>query len=100
MTLTSYLYSGKHSARLNAFSKATGRKWNMSRIEAIAAQVPSLTSAALVLDKHNSKVRGGRATGNALVAIVRNGVCKTILLADRLSKNKLRVDHIIELSYA
>ena len=100
MTLTNYLYSGKHAARMAAFSRATGRTWNMDKIESIAAQIPALKSTALVLDKHNSKVKGGRATGNALVAIIRDGVCKTILLADNLSTKALRVDNVVELNYA
>jgi len=100
VTLTGYLYSRKHKIRLNAFSKATGRDWTMDRVETIAEQVPALASAALVLDKHSANVCGGRATGNALVAIIRDGVCKTIMLADNLSKDSLRVKHVVELTYA
>ena len=100
MSLTGYLYSRKHQIRLSAFSKATGRTWTMDTVEAIAAQVPPLSNAALVLDKHNAKVCGGRATGHALVAIIRDGACKTIMLADNLSKSALRVENVVELNYA
>ena len=100
MTLTGYLYSRKHQIRLRAFSRATGRTWTMDTVEAIAEQVPPLPSAALVLDRHSTKVCGGRATGHALVAIIRDGVCKTIMLADNLSKDALRVEHVVELTYA
>jgi len=100
MTLTSYLYSGKHQTRLDAFSRATGRDWTMDTVAAIAKQVPPLSDAALVLDKHSAEVCGGRATGHALVAIIRDGVCKTIMLADNLTKTALRVENVVELSYA
>lgn len=100
MTLTGYLYSTKHQIRLDAFSKATGRNWTMDLVETIAAQVPPLSDAALVLDKHSAKVCGGRASGHALVAIIRDGICKTIMLADSLSKSALRVENVVELDYA
>ena len=100
MTLTGYLYSKKHQSRLNAFSRATRRPWTMDTVETIAEQVPALKNAALVLDKHNAKVCGGRATGHALVAIIRDGVCKTIMLADNVSKTALRVESVVELNYA
>ena len=100
MTLTRYLYSRKHQIRLTAFSQATGRTWTMDRVETIAKQVPPLSNVALVLDKHSAKVCGGRATGHALVAVIRYGVCKTIMLADNLSESALRVENVVELAYA
>jgi len=82
--------SGSRRARLAAFG------WTPRQLASVAKQIPAgLPFVALVLAECECNITVGKATGRYLVAIIKSDQIETILLTDKLSARKLRVDHIV-----
>jgi len=89
--ITKHARSGSSRARLQAFG------WTPQRLVSVAKQLPDgLPFVALVLAECERNIKVGRATGRYLVIIIRSDQVETVLLADKLSARKLRVDYIIK----